>query len=315
MRRIFRHLPSDSRRAPCALAIGNFDGVHLGHRKLLAGVVEAARTRSLVPAVVTFEPHPREYFGSENLTRVIPLRDKIDRLFANGIERVYVLPFDQMMAEMSPEDFARSFLYEKLACRWVTVGENFRFGANRAGDFARLFALGREMGYEAVCARLIATDGQVVSSSRIRRAIDRGDIAGAAAMLGHPLTISGHVVHGAKLGRTIGFPTLNLSMHTPGSKAHCSLHGVYAVRVHGLADTPLAAVTSVGIKPTVTNAKKWLAETHVFDWKGDAYGRLVTLEVVAKLRDEKKFGSLDELTQAIGHDALVARQLLGHSRL
>ena len=312
MRRIFRHLPSDTLRRPCALAIGNFDGVHLGHRKLIAGVVDAARTRNLLPAVVTFEPHPREYFGSENLTRIIPLRDKIEALFACGIERVYVLPFTSMMAEMSPEDFAKTFLYERLACRWVTVGENFRFGAGRAGDFARLAELGRESGYEAVCARLITTSsGQTVSSSRIRQAIDSGDIAAATEMLGHPLTLSGHVAHGAKLGRTIGFPTLNLSMHTPGSKAHCSLHGVYAVRVHGLQKTPLAAVTSVGIKPTVTNARKWLAETHVFDWKADAYGRLVSLEIVAKLRDEKKFSGLEELTQAITRDCEKARALLG----
>lgn len=315
MRRVIFGLPSVFEKVDCAIAVGNFDGVHRGHQALLEEVVEAARARGLMPAVLTFEPHPKEYFGMNNLVRISTLRDKVNAILACGIERVYIGRFNAQMAAMSPVEFARDYLSEGLACRWITVGENFSFGAKGVGTFETLEELGRHYHFEAYCTPLLYHGQTHISSSRIRAALELGDLFDVADMLGHRMYVTGRVVHGAALGRTLGFPTLNTPVIAPYSKAQFGLHGVFAVKVWGLtgANTPLLGVASVGLKPTVTDSRRWMLETHVFDWKGDAYGKLIKTEFVAKIRDEKKFSGLEELTAAIRDDAVKAREILGRS--
>jgi riboflavin kinase/FMN adenylyltransferase len=311
-RHIFRGLPTQAERLDCALAIGNFDGVHLGHQALLKGVVQAAGRRGLVPAVLTFEPHPREVFGQEPLKRIGTLRDKLERIRACGIERIFVLPFLPEFAALTPAEFARTILSEGLACRWVTVGENFRFGARRAGTIGTLEELGRHYGFEVYPSPLLFSGDTRISSSRIRAALELGDLMDAARMLGGRYYVTGRVTHGQALGRTIGFPTLNQRLLPPGSRAQFALHGVYAVRVTGVApmQVAFAGMASLGTKPTV-GGKAWCLETSVFDWKGDAYGKIVRIEFVAKIRDEKRFSGIEELKAAIAHDEIEARRILG----
>lgn len=313
--RVIRGLPSLANRCDCAAAIGNFDGVHRGHQALLAEVTEAARARSLTPAVITFEPHPREFFGRDVLPRICTLRDKLIRIFECGIERVYVLPFNAAMANLSPAEFARCVLSERLGCRWVSVGENFSFGAGNAGTSETLAELGCHYRYETFITPLLFHGAERISSSRIRAALALGDLAEAVNMLGHPLAVTGRVVHGAALGRSLGFPTLNLFVMPPGSHAAPALKGVFAVRIHGL--NPLggtyAGVASLGVKPTVASDGRWLLETNVFNWSGDAYGRVVSVEFVQRLRDEKKFDSLEALTHQIALDSRQAREIFGMS--
>ncbi len=313
MRHIFRGLPASSQKVDCALAIGNFDGVHLGHQKLLRTVCEAAREKALASAVLTFEPHPREFFGSENVVRINTLRDKIEAIRACGIDRIFILPFNQHLCELSPEKFAQEILVDGLGCRWLTVGSNFRFGARRAGDFAALQKLGLSLGFEAHATPLVFHDSARVSSTRIRQAMQAGELDEVALMLGRPYCVTGRVIHGAALGRQLGFPTLNVAFGPAGSKSACGLHGSFAVRIKALQSdgSILGGVASMGFKPTVSTAGRWLLETHVFDWEGDAYGKIVQIEFVQKLRDEMKFSSLDELKRAIGRDAQNARRILG----
>ena len=314
IRRVFRGLPGPHYRIDCAVAIGNFDGVHRGHQALLNEVTAAARERGLVPAVLTFEPHPRELFGADGLIRISTLRDKVNAILECGIERVYIVPFTERLASLTPVEFARDVLSDGLACRWVCVGENFRFGASRRGNFETLQELGQHYGFEAFCSPLLFHGQTHISSSRIRAALELGDLFDVNEMLGRRLSVTGRVVHGAKLGRQLGFPTLNTALVPPGSNARCALHGVWAVKVYGLASAPevaLAGVASVGLKPTVSTDRRWLLETNVLDWSGNAYGKLIRVEFCAKIREEKKFSGLEELTAAIAADARRARELLG----
>ncbi len=318
MRRVIFRLPSAFEKVDCALAIGNFDGVHRGHQALLAEVVAAANARGLVPAVLTFEPHPKEFFGATDLVRISTLRDKVESILDCGIKRVYIGRFNDSLAQMSSVDFARDYLSEGLACRWVTVGENFKFGAGGKADYAMLEELGRHYGFETFCVPMLHHGQTRISSSRIRAALELGDLFDVAEMLGHRIQVTGRVVHGAALGRTLGFPTLNTPVVARYCKSRFGLHGVFAVKVFGLAaspSTPVLGVASVGIKPTVTHQKRWLLETHLFDWSGDAYGKLIRTEFVAKIRDEKKFSGLEELTAAIQNDAMQAREILGKAVL
>lgn len=311
---IIRGLPSPSHKRDCAAVIGNFDGVHLGHQALLRAVSSEAKLRGLASAVVTFEPHPVELFGTHPHARICTLRDKMRLFEACGIDLVFILPFTKRFAALSPEAFARDILAKGLSCRWVTVGSNFQFGSGNAGDIGLLTELGLTYGFEAVATPLVYRDDMRVSSSRIRAAMAVGDLKTAEALLGRPYTVTGRVIHGAALGRTLGFPTLNQAMLPPGSKAVCALHGVFVVRVRGLTDDESAVfggVASLGYKPTVASDKRWLLETFVFDYAGNAYGRIVQVELVEKLRDEKKFSGLVELKAAIDSDAANARRILG----
>ena len=310
--KIFRGLPPVAERAPCALAIGNFDGVHRGHRALLTRVVDAARARSLVPAVMTFEPHPREFFMPDKApARVANLRDKLQGLGGSGIEHVYLQHFNRRFASISAEDFIDRMLVNGCKMKWLLVGDDFRFGARRAGDIALLRQRAARGGYEIEQLDTITDGGERISSSAVRAALAAGDLARASHLLGHAYSITGRVLHGAKRGRTIGYPTLNLRI----THKRPAAHGVYAVRVHGITDKPWPGVASVGLRPTVDDSGRWLLEVHLFDFAEQIYGRLVRVEFIKKLRDEEKYDTLDQLTAAIRNDADQARALFAGSAI
>jgi len=308
--KIFRGLPRAADRAPCALTIGNFDGVHRGHRALLAQVVATARARDLTPAVMTFEPHPREFFAPDKApARVANLRDKIDALGAAGIERVFVQHFNRRFASIGAETFVDEVLVAGLAAKWIAVGDDFRFGARRAGDVALLRARAARGGYEVAQLATVLDNGERISSSAVRAALAAGDLARAHTLLGHPYRIRGRVMHGAKLGRTLGFPTLNLRL----AHKRPAAHGIFAARVFGIGSTDKAwpGVASVGLRPTIDRSGRWLLEVHLFDFAEDIYGKLVCVEFLQKLRDEEKYDTIAELTAAIAGDAKRARALFG----
>jgi riboflavin kinase/FMN adenylyltransferase len=308
--KVFRGLPNAEARRPCALTIGNFDGVHRGHRALLARVADAAARLGVDSAVMTFEPHPREYFahlsGDESRAplRIANLRDKLQALEQCGVDRVIVEHFGASFASMSPERFIDDVLVAGMHVKWLIVGDDFRFGAKRAGDFAMLVEAGRRHGFEVVALPTVMHDDTRISSSAVRAALAAGDFARAEDLLGHPYAISGHVQHGRKLGRTIGFPTLNLKV----AHKRPAASGIFVVQVHGLGERPWPAVASLGVRPTVEDNGRVLLEVHLFDFSGDCYGKLIRVEFLKKLRDEAKYDDLDSLTRAIDADARAARE-------
>ena len=308
--KIFRGMPAATDCPPCALAIGNFDGVHRGHQALLAEVVRAARRLKITPAVMTFEPHPRELFAPESApARVANVRDKLQALRAQGLERAYVMHFNHRFAAISAESFIE-WILAGLQTRWLMIGEDFRFGARRAGDFAMLQAAASRFGFELHRLPAVALDGERVSSSAVRAALAAGDLKRAEYLLGHRFAISGRVLHGRQLGRELGFPTLNLRISHRRRMKTPAVHGVFAVRVHGLAPLPLDAVASVGLRPTVDESGRWLLEAHVFDFDRQVYGQRVRVEFIERLRDEARYDTLAQLTAAIRADAAHARALL-----
>lgn len=305
--KIFRGIARGGDRVPVALAIGNFDGVHRGHQALLAQLVASARRHRLSPAVMTFEPHPRELFAPGSApARVANIRDKIEALAANGVERVFIQHFNRRFASLAPEKFIADVLVAGLETRCLLVGDDFRFGARRAGDVDLLRSRAARHGYVVEQLATVQDHGVRVSSSEVREALAAGNLAHAASLLGRPYSISGRVLHGRKLGREIGFPTLNLRL----AHRRPAARGIYAVKVHGLGDNPRPGVASIGLRPTVDDTGRWLLEVHLFDFAQQVYGRLVRVELVHKLRDETKYESLRALADAIRADAATARTLL-----
>ena len=307
--RIFRGLPPPSLRQPCALTIGNFDGVHRGHQAMLAKVKAAADARGLVPTVMTFEPHPREYFANFHRrpelapTRIAGLRDQLCALGRAGMQRVVVQRFNAHLASMPAQTFIDHLLLDGLQVKWLLIGDDFRFGAHRSGDLALLRENAARHGFDVESIGSVMEAGHRISSSAIRTALAVGDLDRATTLLGHPYSVSGHVIHGQKLGRTLGFPTLNLRI-----SHNCpALSGIFVVQVHGLGPSPLPAVASLGVRPTVDDSGRVLLEVHVFDFSGNAYGKLVQVEFLKKLRDEEKYVDLPTLTAAIENDARQAR--------
>ena len=307
--KVFRGLPNAEARAPCALTIGNFDGVHRGHKALISHTREAAARLGITSAVMTFEPHPREFFAhaagdlSRAPVRISNLRDKLQSLADTGIDRTIVEHFNAQFAALSPRDFISKVLVQGLHVKWLMVGEDFRFGARRAGDFDMLKQAGAEFGFEVHGLPPVLHDGVRISSSAVREALAQADFSRAAELLGHPYSISGHVVHGKKLGRSIGFPTMNLRI----AHKRPAVSGIFVVQVHGLGPQPLPGVASLGVRPTVDDSGRVLLETWIFDFDQQCYGRLVRVELLEKLRDEQKFDSLDELVAVIAKDAEQAR--------
>ena len=306
--KVFRGLPNDRARAPCALTIGNFDGVHRGHQALLGRVRAAASSLDIEAAVMTFEPHPREFFAeksgdlSKAPNRIANLRDKLQSLSNNGIDRVIVEHFNAAFASITPEHFVQRVLVEGLHVKWLMVGDDFCYGARRAGTVAMLAEAGQRHGFHVEALPTVMHGDQRISSSAVRAALAGGDFAAAKGLLGHSYAMSGHVIHGQKLGRTLGFPTLNLRvMHRP------ALAGIFVVQVHGLGPAPLPAVASLGVRPTVDDSGRMLLEVHVFDYHQSCYGKLVQVEFLEKIRDEEKYDGLDALTQAIARDGRFAR--------
>ena len=286
--------------APSVVVIGNFDGVHLGHQAVLRQARTLADARSLRCVVLTFDPHPSEVLGRGLPPRLTTLPRRIELLRQHGATDVAVEPFTMELAAWSPKRFAEELLAMRLGTRAVVVGENFRFGNKRAGDFATLQELGAKLGFEAVAAE-VAGDGEgPFSSTRIRDAIAAGDVGRAAAILARPHALSGVVEHGDARGRTIGFPTANLG----GVEEMLPAYGVYAVRVGGE-----KGVMNVGVRPTV-DGHVLRIEVHLFDFDLDLYGQRLDVDLVARLRGEQKFGSLDDLRAQIAKDAEDARRAL-----
>jgi riboflavin kinase / FMN adenylyltransferase len=301
--RIIRGLP-DAPDQPIALAIGNFDGVHRGHQAMLARLVEAAEDLELVPTVLTFEPHPREYFGrGRRLPRLSTRRARLERLREAGVARTIVARFDASLASLSPRAFVADVLVARLNTRWVLVGSDFRFGRDRAGDLAELRRDARTFSVEAM--HTVEVGGERVSSTAVREALARGDLARAEALLGRPFVIDGRVAHGDKRGRTLGFPTANLPLRddTP-------VRGIFAVRVGGLGAQPRDGVASIGVRPTIAAGGRLVAEVFIFDFDAPIYGKRIRVELLHKLRDEARYESLDALTRQMHADAAQARAWL-----
>ena len=319
--KVFRGFHHPGIAPACALTIGNFDGVHRGHQAMLALLRGEAQQRRVPSCVLTFEPHPRDYFAALAKkpelapARVGTLRDKLEDLAQCGVDQTIVLPFDARLAGQSPQEFIDKVLLEGLGARYILVGDDFRFGAKRAGDYALLDAAGDQQGFDVARMNSYEVHGLRVSSSAVREALGRGDMNAAARLLGRPYCISGHVVHGRKLGRTLGFKTLNLRF------AHWkpAAGGIFVVQVHGLSHKPLPGVANLGVRPSLdandVNGGRVLLETHCLDWPDSlgsegAYGKIIRVELLHKLHDELKYDGLDALTQGIRRDCDDARAWL-----
>jgi len=319
--RVLRHVPrhvDGSAPAGRALTIGNFDGVHRGHQAMLALLINEARHRGVIASVLTFEPHPRDFFANragrpeQAPARIATLRDKLWELERCGVDEVIVARFNEPFAAQPPPQFIDEVLVRGLAARYVLVGDDFRFGARRAGDYAMLDAAGDAQGFDVARMMSYEVHGTRVSSSAVRDTLRRGDMEAAARLLGRPYSISGRVQHGRKLGRQLGesapgqgdgLRTLNLRFGHPSPAAS----GIFVVAVHGLADAPLPGVASLGVRPTVEETGRVLLEVHVLQWPPalgaeGGYGRLVRVELLHKLRDEARYDGLDALTAAIRRD-------------
>jgi len=293
---------------PHAVTIGNFDGLHLGHKAMLARLQDVARTRGLPSCVLSFEPHPREFFAPEQApARLSSLREKAECLQQLGIDRLHVFRFDRAFSALTAEAFIEQVLGRTLQARYVLVGDDFRYGAKRAGDFALLESLGRPLGFDAEFLPTVEIAGERASSTAVRNALAAGQLEHAARLLGRPYSISGRVVHGDKLGRDIGFPTANIQLR----HNRPPLMGIFAVELHGLNGAPLAGVASLGKRPTVKSPDAVpVLEVHLFDFNADIYGRRVRVSFLHKLRDEEKYPDLDSLVAQIKRDVDNAKHYL-----
>ncbi len=290
--------------ARCALTIGNFDGVHRGHRALLERVIAKGRELDIGSCVLTFEPQPREYFARQAgkagvAPRITRLRDKLDLMAAEGIERVHVAHFDKRFAALPAPSFVKEVLVRGLGTRWLAIGHDFRYGQGRTGDFTSLGLAAREHGFGLEAVPDVKLDGERVSSSAVRLALEAGDLRRAERLLGRAYWVTGKVAHGAKLGRSLGCPTANIPLRRP-----LPLSGVYVVEVEGLGP----GVASVGRRPTVNPVASPLLEVHLLDFDADLYGRHLRVTFLEKLRDEEKYQGLDELKAAIAADVRRARE-------
>jgi riboflavin kinase / FMN adenylyltransferase len=323
--RIFRGFHHPGIAPACALTIGNFDGVHRGHQAMLALLNNEARHRVVPSCVLTFEPHPRDYFAALARkpelapARIATLRDKLTELDRCGVDQCVVLPFDARLSSQQPEAFIDNVLVRGLGVKYVLVGDDFRFGAKRAGDYAMLDAAGASRGFDVARMNSYEVHGVRVSSSEVRDALARGDMDAVAALLGRPYSISGHVVHGRKLGRQLGFKTVNLRFKHWKPAAS----GIFAVEVHGLAAQPLPGVANLGIRPSVdprdVNGGRVLLETYCLQWPASlgpegGYGKIIRVELLHKLHDELKYDGLDALQAGIARDIDDARAYFASTR-
>jgi riboflavin kinase/FMN adenylyltransferase len=300
---VFRTVP-DRASSPTVLAIGNFDGLHLGHRALLERLTGKARELGLPASVMTFEPHPRELFTPDQApARLTSLREKLGLLEANGIERTYVLHFSRKLAALTAEEFIEKVLVRGLAVKHLIIGDDFRFGRGRTGDFEMLRNAGAVHGFGVEAMHTIDIDGERVSSSAVRETLAAGDLEHAARLLGRPYNISGRIVHGNKIGGRIGYPTANIQL----KRKRVPLAGVFAVTVSGLDKRHLPGAASLGVRPTLGAGLQSVLEVHLLDFDRRVYGEHVTVHFLHKMRDEAKFASLDELSAQIARDVAAIR--------
>ena len=300
--RVFRGY-SRTGPAPVVLAIGNFDGVHLGHVALMEHLLAASERLCLAPSVLTFEPHPREFFAPQSApARLTTLREKLELLAESGVCQAMVCPFNAAFAALSAEEFIEQVLVQSLQVRHLIIGDDFRFGRGRTGDFSLLQEAGQRYGFTVESMQSVTVDGERVSSSGVRRALADGDMEHAARLLGRPYVIDGRVAHGDKIGRQLGFATANIRIrHNP-----LPMTGVFAVEVSGLGGAPRAAVANLGVRPTVGGTRP-LLEVHLFDFDRDIYGTHISVRFVHKLRNEQRFPNFDALKAQIAADAVAAR--------
>jgi len=298
---VFRAFP-DAATEHVALTIGNFDGVHRGHQAMLTRLTEAADDLALPSAVLIFDPPPREFFAHEAAPpRLSSVRDKLEQFRAYGVARVYIARFNAALASLSGDEFIERILVRRLGVRWILVGDDFRFGRGRGGNLATLRAAAKQFSVEGMGT--VNVESERVSSTAVRNALAAGELEHAARLLGRPYAISGHVAHGDKRGKSLGFPTANIVLrHRP------ALTGIFAVRVRGLGASPRAAVASLGVRPTVKADAKPLLEVFVFDFNEAIYGWRVSIEFLHKLRDEERYPDLDALTRQIHADVAHARE-------
>jgi len=287
----------------CVATIGNFDGVHIGHRAILTRLVERARAFGLPSVVVLFEPQPREYFSPDNApARLSRLRDKLIELDKLGIDLVLILAFNRRLSALSAEDFIQQVLVQGLSVKHLEVGDDFRFGAKRSGDFALLEQVGKQQGFAVEASQTVLFNGERVSSSRARSALAAGDFSLAESLLGRPFAISGKVIEGQKLAATLGTPTANIQL----CRRHAPLHGVYVVSVE-IDGKSLTGVANIGTRPTVEGDGRAHLEVHLLDFSANLYGKRLTVTFQHKLRDEQRFAGLDALKAAIAADIAATR--------
>ena len=297
---VFRRVPEVATHVqPTVLTIGNFDGLHLGHRAMLERLAARGAELGLPATVMTFEPHPRELFAPEQApARLTSLREKLQLLDGCGVDRAYVCHFSRRIAGLPAEEFIERILVRGLGVKHLIVGDDFRFGKGRAGDFAMLQAAGQRLGFGVEAMHTVEVMDERVSSSAVREALAAGNLEHAAALLGHPYCIAGRVVHGDKIGRRIGWPTANIQL----KRKRLPLTGVFAVTVSGLDKRHLPGAASLGVRPTLGQGLKPVLEVHLFDFNREIYGSHITVHFLHKMRDEMKFDSLDALTAQIGRD-------------
>jgi len=286
----------------CVATIGNFDGVHLGHQTILRQLAAQSRLLGLPTVVITFEPQPLEYFSACAPPRLMRLREKLLALADQGVDRTLCLIFDHRLAEMPAPLFIQDLLVAKLGVRYLVVGDDFRFGHKRAGDFAMLCDAGRQYGFQVTNTQSYILQGERVSSTRIRRALGHGELELAATLLGRSYSMCGRVAHGDKRGRTLGYPTANIHLH----RRTTPLSGVYAVHFWGVSPQPLRGVANIGRRPTVLGTRDQL-EVHLFDFQEDIYGCHVQVDFLHNLRPERRFDSLDALKRQIQCDSQQAK--------
>ena len=315
--KVIRGIPPSLPRTPCALTIGNFDGVHLGHQALLKQLHEVAQARHLQTCILTFEPHPKEFFAPENApTRILSLRDKLAALKETNIDLVVVEHFNANFAKKTADEFVKDILVHGLNTQHIVIGDDFHYGSKRAGNIDSLRIAGAQYGFTVQALETIHdSQQQRISSTAVRTALKNGALQEAQELLGRPFIISGHVIHGKKLGRTLGFPTLNMALSSKLHRRPPAMTGIFVVQVHGIGNTPLPAVASLGFRPTVEDAGRVLLETHIFDFNQDVYGRVIQIEFLKKLRDEAKYSDLTSLQQAIEADATAAREYFKNSHV
>ena len=298
------HNLSESSLSQSAVTIGAFDGVHRGHQQVLAHLKREADARGLATTVITFEPLPGEFlFPDRAPPRLMTFREKFIALADQGIDNLLCLRFNNRLRTMSPRAFVEDIFVKGLNARYIAFGDDFRFGKDRAGDLDFTQSLAQEFDYEVVPTSTFDMAGERVSSTRIRATLLDADFPKVADLLGKPFTLSGKVLKGKQLGRTIGSPTANIAL----KRVKSPLHGVYAVRVSGGGLSIAAGVANVGVRPTVNDGTLANLEVHLFDFNGDLYGEHLNVEFMTKLRDEKKFESLDALKAAIAADQQAAR--------
>lgn len=299
---VLRHFPASS-DTPHVVAIGNFDGMHIGHQAVLQALKERAQALNATACVMTFEPHPREFFTPQQApARLTSLREKLELMEAAGIQKVHICHFDAAFAAMSGADFMQDILHQSLNAKAVLVGEDFRFGAKRSGNVEMLRGSGSQLGFAVYPVPKVEIGGQRVSSTAVREALAAGELAQAKALLGRDYSISGLVVHGDKLGRELGYPTANVQMHHDKPP----LTGIYAVKLR-LLQKELPGVASLGVRPTVKNDGKPTLEVHLFDFDGDLYGQHAQVHFLKKIREEAKFADLEALKRQMALDEQAAR--------